>query len=69
MWIIVGTIESFHMQLLGHRHHWIGVEIFKDGQLVESWRDEGYLPNGETPTPTSRYPENPKYQNQWMRLK
>ena len=69
MWIVVGTKGSFHMQLLGHRHRWIGVEIFEDWQLVEAWRDSGYIAAGQELNPKAPFPQNSTYQGKWVRLK
>jgi hypothetical protein len=75
LWIMTGTWHElpsrneFRSQVIAHRGHWVGVEIFKfdpaneTEELVEAWWDMGYVRRNPT------FPAYPIYRGQWVKVK
>lgn len=74
IWTNAKNYLLYRSQLVAHQGHWVSVEIFvkhpeSAWELVEAWRDEGYLLTSVKPTPDSLYPPDPTYAGTWVRLK
>lgn len=75
LWIMTGRWEElpsrneYRGQVIAHRGHWVGVEIFKFNpasdteELVEAWWDMGYARRDPA------FPAYPIYRGQWLRVK
>ncbi len=68
-WTDVSTYREYRGQVIAHRGHWVGVEIFEvnpfsgQPQLVEAWWDLGYVRRDTV------FPAHPLYHGRWVQVK
>lgn len=73
-WVEASTMKRYHVEVIYHHGHWIGLMIFQvepltRNQLIEAWWDVGYLPPQRGVSLEASFPVDPVYRGRWVRVR